>query len=150
MRTARFEPTPAWQHALDQPGCGRHLLLVTEAQGDVVGWCRLFPVHGNGCQPSGVGAEGAELGIGLLPAYRGQGAGQEMVESSLAWARQAGLPAVYLTTRRTNAVAIRLFARCGFVVDGRQGNGLVMMRCNLEGAHEAKQARGREQVEYGA
>jgi GNAT superfamily N-acetyltransferase len=127
MCTPRFEPTPAWQHALDQPGCSQHLLLVLEADGDVVGWCRLFPVRYTGQRP-----RGAELGIGLLPPYRGQGKGRGLVERSLLWARAAGFCTVHLTTRRTNVRALRLFARCGFVADNLRRDGQVAMHYSFE------------------
>jgi len=137
MSTSRFVPTPAWRHALDQPDCDQHLMLVAEAGGQVVGWCRLFP----NCSPDKAHKaerDEAELGIGLLLSFRGRGVGQEMVELSLLWARESGLAAVYLTTRSRNRRAVGLFARCGFqAVDG-QGSGQVLMRCNLETSRSAK------------
>jgi GNAT superfamily N-acetyltransferase len=155
MQTARFEPTPAWQHALQKPGCGSHLLLVAEARSEVVGWCRLFPVHCPDSQFVGdrgiaLHEQGLELGIGLLPAFRRQGLGCELVESALGWARAAALPAIYLTTRRGNVRALGLFARCGFVDTSKAGDEEVAMWYNMEQAHGVDDARGGGQGEHDA
>jgi len=155
MATARFEPTPAWQHALTHPGCGSHLLLVAEAQDEVVGWCRLFPVDGpsertESTEMARARERGLELGIGLLPAFRGQGLGRELVEGALRWVRAVALPAVHLTTRRDNARALGLFARCGFLEAGEAGSGEVAMCYHVEQAHELGRSRDRGQDENGA
>lgn len=124
MSTSRFEPTPAWAHALEVPACPDHLLLVAEDGGRVVGWCRLFPLVGcNG--PTG----GAKLGIGLLPAYRGHGLGKALLGQTLDWAIDRGVQRATLTVRTDNARAIRIFERCGFRKTGREGGGCMEMNC---------------------
>lgn len=47
-------------------------------------------------------------------AARGHGAGQALVEASLAKARELGLKTVDLTSRPTREAANRLYVRCGF------------------------------------
>jgi len=117
MRTPRFEPTPAWEHALARPDCPCHLLLVAEEGANVVGWCRLFPTD-----------EGAlELGIGVLGPYRRRGIGRALLGAALEWASARGMPVV-LETRTDNAPAIRLFTGSGFRVVGQQ-DGHWQMRC---------------------
>ena len=116
MRTPRFEPTPAWEHALAQPDCPCHLLLVAVEGATVVGWCRLFPTD-----------EGAlELGIGVVASHRRRGLGRALLGAALEWASARGMPVV-LETRTDNTPAIRLFTRSGFRVAG-QGDGHWQMR----------------------
>ena len=127
MRTRRFEPTPAWLHALDFPHCPYHLLLVGEVEGRVIGWCRLFPPHIGRWSPE------VELGIGLLAPYRGRGIGKKMLQQALHWARERGVRRIRLTTHRENLRAQRLFARFGFIVQGeRDGERLEMIWGNRQ------------------
>jgi len=127
MSTTRFEPTPNWTHALEEPCCPCHLLLVAEDAGYVVGWCRTFPVDlQNGLQD-------ATLGVGLLPEYRDQGIGTALVRESLAWAADVCYQSVSLTTRPDNARAIHVFTRCGFVFTGQVADLLLEMTCDLPG-----------------
>jgi RimJ/RimL family protein N-acetyltransferase len=107
MTTRQYEPTPAWEHALDEVDCPEHLLLVATTGSHLVGWCRSFPSsHPNG--------QIATLGVGLLPAFRDQGIGTQMVRTALAWAQEAGLKQICLTARSDNERAIHVFAKCGF------------------------------------
>jgi ribosomal protein S18 acetylase RimI-like enzyme len=124
MSTPRFQPTPEWLHALAEPGCSCHLLLVVEDAVNIAGWCRLFPI---GSQASG-------LGVGLLPAYRNRGLGTMLVRQALDWALAAGLQRVALTTRQDNTRAIRVFTRRGFAFTGRVDHNAVAMSCELPAA----------------
>jgi RimJ/RimL family protein N-acetyltransferase len=111
MSTRRFEPTPAWEHALGWPRCSRHLLLVAEIERTIVGWCRLFPTGPcNGFQPE------VSLGIGVLQSYRDQGIGTSLVHQALRWASSSGMWSVTLSTRTNNARAIHVFEKCEFRV----------------------------------
>lgn len=116
MRTPRFEPTPAWEHALARPDCSCHLLLVAEEGAHIAGWCRLFPT-----------VEGTlELGIGVVAPCRRRGIGRALLTTALDWASGRGMPVV-LETRTDNSPAIRLFTRFGFWVTG-QADGHWQMR----------------------
>lgn len=117
MRTSHFEPTPAWEHALDCPDCRCHFLLVAIDGAHIVGWCRLFPT----------GGDALELGIGVLAPYRHRGIGSALVKAALDWASAQGMP-VILETRTDNLPAIRLFARFGFRTIG-EANGYWRMCC---------------------
>ena len=128
MSTPRFRPTPAWAHALEVPQCLHHALLIAEDRGRVVGWCRLFPKAGCG-EPS----TEAELGIGLLAAYRGRGWGKALLQEALGWATGAGLRRVVLTTRTDNLRAIHLFTNHGFIETGRRADGWIEMAFPLPG-----------------
>jgi RimJ/RimL family protein N-acetyltransferase len=121
MKTTRFEPTPGWTHALEEPDCLCHLLLVAEDAGHVVGWCRTFPSEN--------GAQATTLGIGLLPPYRDRGIGTALVRRSLRWTRERNYQRVRLTTHPDNARAIHVFTRCGFVFSGRVAQDALEMTC---------------------
>jgi ribosomal protein S18 acetylase RimI-like enzyme len=125
MRTLRYEPTPAWEHALNDPGCLDHLLLVAEGGPQIVGWCRTFPMR---CK---VGDMTTSLGIGLLPDYRDRGIGSALVRTSLAWARDADLTRITLTTQLDNQRAMHVFRRCGFAPSTNGHNGTIKMAIEL-------------------
>ncbi len=116
MRTPRFEPTPAWEHALREPECPCHLLLVAAEGAYIAGWCRLFPTDGGAL----------ELGIGVVTPFRRQGGGRALLAAALDWASARKMP-VMLETRTDNIPAIRLFARSGFRMVG-QADGHWQMR----------------------
>lgn len=120
MATPRFQPTPAWQHALVDARCRCHLLLVAVAEGRVVGWCRLFPER---CAD---GIDSVELGIGVLRDWRGQGIGTALLDWALAWAAERRLGCV-LTTRADNEPALRLFRAAGFRTQSGKNGTLEMV-----------------------
>lgn len=105
MRTTRFEPTPAWEHALANADCLCHLLLVAVDGTQVAGWCRIFPTGEDG---------EAEIGVGLLAPYRDQGLGTRMLQQAIMWAKDHGFTRLKLTTRADNGRALHVFRRCGF------------------------------------
>ena len=118
MRTSRFEPTPAWEHALANPDCPCHLLLVAVDKSRIIGWCRVFP--------SGEGREG-EVGLGLLAPYRNRGLGTRMLRQAIEWARERQFTRLKLITRVDNERAIHVFKRCGFTAnDSTQGEWMEM------------------------
>jgi RimJ/RimL family protein N-acetyltransferase len=126
MHTLRFEPTPAWEHALHDADCPEHLLLVVEDAARIVGWCRTFPTS---CQ-NGSSMQ-ASLGIGLVPAFRDRGIGTALVRASLDWARGAGLARITLTTRPDNQRALHVFDKCGFAPTGNGQDGTIEMAVEL-------------------
>ena len=64
------------------------------------------------------------LGIGMLPAYRGQGLGRRLLEACIAAAWAKGLVRIQLEVRADNAAGIALYKRCGFVEEGRRRMGM--------------------------
>jgi RimJ/RimL family protein N-acetyltransferase len=123
MSTRKFAPTEAWIHAMEKEDCRHHKLLVAEMMGEVVGWCRSFPVD-CGSSPRHV-----ELGIGLLSTYRNQGIGSELIVRSLEWAGAAGVNKVELTVSPRNSIAIHVFAKCGFEPVRSHGYKMLMAIC---------------------
>ncbi len=119
MQTTRFEPTPAWQYALENEHCAHHLLALARVEHQVIGWCRLFPAAS--FQPGSV-----ELGIGVLKPYRHQGVGTSMMAYAIAWTKTRSLSEIILTTQVQNVPAIGLFEKFGFWESGREGELLRM------------------------
>lgn len=108
-----FIPTPPWQRALDETGDNRnYLLLVVEAPEGLVGWCRVFPYE------FGTSRHVADLGIGLLPAWRDQGIGTALILEACRWAIAQGFEKLTLSVFFTNERAIHVFEKAGFVRTG--------------------------------
>lgn len=86
--------------------------FVALAGGDVVGWCDInrhtFPSH----------AHAGHLGMGIIPAYRGQGLGRRLIETTLQAARNAGIERVELSVHADNSRAVALYEKVGFVREG--------------------------------
>ena len=93
-----------------------HAQFVALSDGEVVGWCdetpKRLPIHRH------VGV----LGMGVLPAYRGQGIGRRLISRTLDAARAFGLTRVELTVREDNPGAIALYQKVGFLAEGVQRN----------------------------
>lgn len=79
---------------------------------EVVGWCDILPKPGEACAHVGV------LGMGVVAAARGQGVGTALLTAALAHAARKGIVRVELAVRVDNHVAIALYQRVGFVVEG--------------------------------
>ena len=75
----------------------------------VVGWADIFPAWAAAVAHCGT------LGMGLLPAYRGQGIGHRLLQACLDKAAGKGITRVTLEVRADNAAAIRLYEKAGFV-----------------------------------
>jgi ribosomal protein S18 acetylase RimI-like enzyme len=86
--------------------------LVALAHGQLVGWADVLPkdrpIH------SYVGV----LGIGVLPAFRGEGLGAALMLAALQTAQQHGYVRVELTVRADNARAITLYEKFGLKREG--------------------------------
>jgi RimJ/RimL family protein N-acetyltransferase len=86
--------------------------FVALADGKVVGWCDIsrhgFPSH----------AHAGKLGMGIVPAYRGQGLGRRLIEATLQAARDAGMERIELSVHADNGRAIALYEKVGFVREG--------------------------------
>jgi ribosomal protein S18 acetylase RimI-like enzyme len=88
--------------------------LVAAVDGAVVGYATLhnaipLPAHAHVLEINGVAVH---------PAAAGQGVGRALVEAAVAEATRRGAQKVSLRVLGSNAVARRLYARCGFVEEG--------------------------------
>lgn len=86
----------------------------------VVGWCDVMPLPFEGMGHVG------RLGMGLLPAYRGQGLGRRLLRETLDRAFAKGLRRIELEVFATNLTALRLYARAGFEIEGRKRRGRIL------------------------
>lgn len=75
----------------------------------VLGWADIFPDWAHAIRHRG------HLGMGLLPAFRGQGLGRRLLQACIAKAWTKGLTRIELEVRADNGRAIRLYEHCGFV-----------------------------------
>jgi RimJ/RimL family protein N-acetyltransferase len=91
-----------------------HPMLVAISAGEVIGWCDVTP------KDRPIYAHTGVLGMGLLPQFRGQGIGTQLIWRSLAAARVFGFHRVELTVREHNARAIEVYKRVGFEIEGLQ------------------------------
>jgi RimJ/RimL family protein N-acetyltransferase len=105
------EETRSFLTSLAESGGVQMLALAEEA---VVGWCDVTPLPFEGMRHVG------NLGMGLLPAYRGQGLGRRLLHTVLDRAFSAGLLRVELEVFASNVAAIRLYEREQFVTEGRK------------------------------
>lgn len=89
-------------------------VLVAEIDGEVVGYAGL-----HNAIPLASHAHVLEInGLAVAPAAAGRGVGRHLVEAVVAEATRRGARKVTLRVLGTNAVARRLYARCGFVEEG--------------------------------
>lgn len=114
LLTERYVPTPRWEKVLHNPlECPDHLLLVPEMDGQVIGWCRVFPsLFRSKAQHVG------EVGIGLLQPFREIGIGTIVMECAIEWAEGQGLEKLTASTFSTNLRAINLLHKAGFTATG--------------------------------
>lgn len=95
-----------------------HPQFVAEDAGRIVGWCDAI----SGDATTGVQHIG-RLGMGLLPEYRNRKIGRRLIEATLDRCRALGLEKVELTVYASNAPALALYRRLGFVEEGRKVRG---------------------------
>jgi RimJ/RimL family protein N-acetyltransferase len=90
------------------------------AKGEVVGWCDIrrhdFPAH----------AHRGTLGMGIVPAYRGQGLGLRLLKTTVERAGDAGFVRIELAVYVDNTRAIALYEKAGFVREGVQRDAVLV------------------------
>jgi ribosomal protein S18 acetylase RimI-like enzyme len=115
-----------------QPGDSAMIAESTEGMALGAAWYRLFPAGQPGY--GFIDPTIPELGIAVLPEYRGQGIGGALIDVLLEQARASGFIAVSLSVRQDNPAA-RLYRRHGFVevdtVPAVNGGIAWTMRANL-------------------
>ena len=80
----------------------------------VVGWADIFPHWAHALAHCG------SLGMGVLPAYRGQGIGRQLLAACIAKAQAKGITRIELEARADNLRAIALYEKFGFVHETRK------------------------------
>lgn len=102
-----------------------HPFFVAIHEDKVVGWCDITP------NDRAYFAHRGTLGMGVHPDHRGLGIGRTLLKAALEHARSIGLEQVELEVFSSNQTAIRLYERCGFVLDGTRRNA-----CKSEGSYQ--------------
>jgi len=93
----------------------RGLLLVAEADGRIIG------VAGADRKPCRAERHVVVLGLSVLEAYRGRGLGTQLLGALLDWCReQPGVRRIELSVYARNTVAIALYRKHGFQLEGRR------------------------------
>lgn len=80
----------------------------------LVGWCDVLPGEYEGLTHSG------QLGMGLLPEYRGLGLGYRLLTGALTEIFRTNLERVELDVFASNSAAIALYRKIGFRQEGRK------------------------------
>ena len=97
---------------LERQRKGGMIQFVADAASRIVGWCDVIPKRVEGFRHS------SDLGMGLLPGYRGRGLGRALLERTHERARSAGLLRIELEVYASNEAAIALYERSGFRHEG--------------------------------
>jgi ribosomal protein S18 acetylase RimI-like enzyme len=87
---------------------------VATVGGKVIGWCDIVPMKKEVFSHCGV------LGMGIVEGYRGKGIGRRLMDAALRKAKENGLEKVELEVFHTNILAISLYEKLGFVIEGRR------------------------------
>lgn len=70
-------------------------------------------------------AHRGELGMSLLPQWRGNGIGVHMLKTLIDWAKiRSGIEKIELRVHARNASAIALYQKLGFVIEGKEVKGV--------------------------
>jgi ribosomal protein S18 acetylase RimI-like enzyme len=89
-------------------------VLVAELDGEIAGYVRLAQPH-----PIESGRHVLQInGIAVDPAFQRRGVGQALLDAAAAEARSRGARRLTLRVLTHNEAALRLYERCGFVVEG--------------------------------
>lgn len=90
------------------------LYLIAELNGEIVGLLNFF----NGKRPRT--QHSGEFGISVAKQYWGIGIGRSLIEYLIQWAKASGIiTKINLHVRTDNVLAIELYEKLGFVVEGR-------------------------------
>ena len=105
--------------------------MVAEAEGKVVGaaWCRIMEDYGH------IDNDTPSLAISLLPEYRGQGTGTQLLNGLLLLLRENGYRQVSLSVQKENP-ALRLYQRMGFRIVAEKGTEYLMIWDSTQGGQQ--------------
>jgi len=93
----------------------KDIQIVAETpSGQIAGWCDILVPELAGFTHCG------RLGMGVAKELRGRGIGTRLMEEGLGLAKRKGLIRIELDVFSSNARAVRLYRRFGFVTEGRR------------------------------
>lgn len=90
----------------------RNLFLVAEVDGHIAGFSRC---EGNTLNRT---KHQVEFGVGVLQQFWGYRIGRKLLESSIYWADAQAIKKMNLKVLERNEKAIKLYAECGFEIEG--------------------------------
>lgn len=99
----------------------RYPQFVVLSAGTVVGWCDVIPNR-----TRVIYSHCGTLGVGLLPEFRGQGIGRQLMRWTIDAAFAFGMIRIELTVRENNANAIALYKSLGFETEGFHRNAVLI------------------------
>ncbi|WP_235960797.1 GNAT family N-acetyltransferase [Paenibacillus silvestris] len=102
----------------------RALLALVDDVPVGAGWYRLFDESNRGY--GFVDHETPELGIAVMPAYRGQGVGVKLMQALIQQAQKDGFSSLSLSVDLSNQAAVRMYEKLGFVYCGMSGTSWTM------------------------
>jgi ribosomal protein S18 acetylase RimI-like enzyme len=111
LNAPTLEKTSEWLKEAMKQG---EIRLVATNNSQIVGWCDIETNTREGFRHVG------KLGMGILEDYRGQGLGRALLEAALVAARDRKRECVELEVYASNLVAIRLYEKHGFQLEGRK------------------------------
>lgn len=82
-----------------------------------------------------VSSEVPELGMAILPAYRGQGLGTSLMKQMFAGLREQGIDRVSLSVDPGNTAAVKLYQRFGFKPVSEVGTSITMLAQVIHNVH---------------
>ena len=85
---------------------------VATANDSVIGWADIIPISRQSMGHVGT------LGMGVISEYRGKGIGQRLLEKTIQHAWQQGLKRLELEVFSDNEIAIHLYQKHGYHVEG--------------------------------
>lgn len=109
--TPGYRPTPQWEQLLDEglSFSERFVLLVVEVNDSVIGFGRLYSDR---CHLPGHHA--GNIGLALLPPYRGSGIGSLVLTHLARWATSLGFCSLSALVLPENSISQHLFGKHGF------------------------------------
>lgn len=106
------EPLAAYRARFEEPAKGGDAQFAVDVDGELAGRAGLFGFDEL--------SRSAELGLSLLPAFRGQGHGKDVLRVLVAFGfRTRNLRRVHLQTLASNTAALSAYTAVGFVEEGR-------------------------------
>ena len=105
--------------------------LVAEVEKKVIGaaWCRMMEDYGH------IDNDTPSLAISLLPEYRGQGTGTQLLNGLLRLLRENGYQRASLSIQKENP-ALRLYQRTGFRIVSEKGTEYLMLWDGTQGGQQ--------------
>lgn len=95
---------------------GLPFIVAVDAQDKVVGWCNIHVAPPS--EHRGGFAHVGTVGMGLDLPYRGRGLGRQMLQTVFDSAGRVGIERVELQVYASNANAVKLYRKFGFVTEG--------------------------------